>query len=235
MNNEHSLERLIKAIDYLKLMGLKTDHESLAARLGYSRTHLTHALNNDPRCFTQRFIQRFAKTFSEYIRPEWLLDGEGPMTREEMETTRPHIPVDVATVAAGTLGYVTAGVSPADTERQPLIRAFADYDFTIPVTGDSMMPLLAPGDVVACRRIDGVDEVNPKRIYVIDTTDGAIVKNIVTDPRQIAGSLERGGYDLNPDDCIVARSLNDRYPDKPVLKSSINGIFLVVGHIHSHV
>lgn len=60
-----------------------------------------------------------------------------------------------------------------------IIPAFSGADFLIPVKGNSMTPTYASGDIVACRRVpmSGLF-FQWNKPYVLDTSQGAIIKRI---------------------------------------------------------
>ena len=56
---------------------------------------------------------------------------------------------------------------------------FKGADFLIPVKGSSMYPKYSSGDIVACQRVSMSDLFFQwNKVYVIDTTQGALIKRI---------------------------------------------------------
>lgn len=157
-------------------------------------------------------VEAVLTTFPD-VSAEWLLRGEGDSASSVVIAsegeTKPRIPYNAA---AGTLTDTVAGVTEYECEKVPVVSAFPRYDFTIRITGDSMMPNYHPGDEVACLRINEERFIQWGRVHVLDTEQGVIIKRI---------------YDNG--DCIRCASFNPEYPDFNVPKSDIRSYNLVVG------
>ena len=125
------------------------------------------------------------------------------------EATKPHIPTKAS---AGIVGGISETVLSRECERRPIIKIVPDYDYTMNIVGDSMYPKYENGDLIAIRKV--VDIIEWGAVYVIDTADGAIVKRLYDD-----GDKFR---------CV---SINKEYHDFTVDKSSVYGIYKVVGQI----
>jgi SOS-response transcriptional repressor LexA len=156
-------------------------------------------------------IEAVLTTFPD-VSAEWLLRGEGDSAASvEIASegeTKPRIPYNAA---AGTLTDTVAGVTEYECEKVPVVSAFPRYDFTIRITGDSMMPNYHPGDEVACLRINEERFIQWGRVHVLDTEQGVIIKS---------------NYDN--EDCLRCASFNPEYPDFNVPKSDIRSYNLVV-------
>lgn len=210
--------RLVQAVDFMRFRGIPMRHEDISQKMANRRASVSLALGGDERYLTTRFIKRFADAYADYINPSWLIDGVGPMTPDEVAATRPHIPEDVATVAAGFVGTDINSAIENQAEMRPYIDAFSNYDFSIRVNGDSMLPVLYHYDTIFCRRLDRDDipDLKPDRsIYVVETENGAVVKLI---------------KQITPDTLILA-SLNTAFNDIEVPKADILRISLVVGSL----
>lgn len=212
MGNNDAHIRLSKSVDYLRLNGVSRTQQELADKLGYSRANVSAAINGSPRYLTESFLKRFAKAYSDYINEQWLLTGEGKMEKADRHTTRPHIPADLAVVSAGFEGKAIGTVTEAECEVRPIFAQFPKYDFTIDVYGDSMEPELRNGDTIACQWLDSSDEVRADKIYVVDSAEGAVVKQ-----------LDRLGHEL------VCHSINPAYDDFTIASDNVLRIARVVG------
>ena len=143
----------------------------------------------------------------------WLRTGEGEMLKGEGVTqaadneTRPHLPV---AVTAGHTGGISDAIKSGDCEQLPIIFSLPQYDATMTVQGDSMEPKFEGGDRIAMRKVK--DYIEWGKTYVVDTDDGAVLKRI---------------YDSG--DSIRCVSYNESYPDFLIPKSSIYGLYKVVG------
>jgi phage repressor protein C with HTH and peptisase S24 domain len=91
-------------------------------------------------------------------------------------------------------------------------------DFMIEVIGDSMIPRLYPGDIIACSIIHNSQFIQWNKPHLIATREqGLIVK-------RLRKSMEK--------DCLLAVSDNHEYDPFDIPKDEIVGIARVVGVIH---
>lgn len=103
------------------------------------------------------------------------------------------------------------------TERYVIPEFAGKVDFFIRIYGSSMYPKYNSGDIVACKRIESLSFVQWNKTYVLDTTQGALVKRLIKS--SISGN-------------IVCRSDNKDYPDFELnIDDDINAIALIVGVI----
>lgn len=206
---EESLKRLNQAIDYLKNKGRIHKQKDIVSALDMNQVNVSRALNGIPRYFTEGFLKKFATAYSAYINEEWLLSGKGPMEKPDAND-RPHFD---SRVSAGFLGGESPQLMSADMRSR--IVPFPDYDFTIEVSGDSMVPEINDGDTICCRIVS--DRQNPPvgRICLLDTKDGPVVKVIKE----------------TTEDSVVLHSLNPKYPDYSVEFPDITRVALVIGVI----
>lgn len=174
MGNNNAHQRLTQVREYLINNGKARTQKEIAELMGASRPNVAKALNGDTSYLTENFLKRFAAAYADYINAEYLLTGNGPLARPARDS-RPHIPT---AVSAGYTDVAIASVALADVENRPLITSFPSYDFTIEVEGDSMLPLISDGDTIACRRLENIDQLRTGRIYVVESADGALVKQL---------------------------------------------------------
>lgn len=166
------------------------------------------------------------------ISEKWLLTGEGPMLKEEIEgehlnlpmatlpkgtyredgvNTRPHLPY---VAAAGSLSEGMEGGFLYQCERLPLIPTLPEYNYTMTASGDSMNPDIQSGDILACRKITDRRLIQWGRAHVIDTAQGIMVKRL-----------------YNGHGRIICHSTNPTYHDFDIEHDEIYHISLVVGLI----
>lgn len=238
MDKAEALNRLNQAIDYLKDNGKVHRQQDIADALGMNKSYLSYALKGKDRYFTEGFLSRFAAAYSDDINEKWLLTGEGTMSKKiifsipaNLENVyaelarrvidsnlpykyKPHIS---AKASAGFMSGLAEGEYGNDM-RTP-ISFLPDYDFTIEVQGDSMMPKYVEGDILACRT--WYDRLVPPvgKICVIDSKEGAVVKEI----RRVN------------EDSITLHSINPKYKDYNLDFESINQIAVVVGFLRLEV
>lgn len=209
MDKESVHRRFLQSIDYLKDNGKARTHEEIAEMSQTSRPNVSSAISGNPRYVTEPFIKRFSRAYSNYINEEWLLTGEGQMEKPGRDK-RPHYD---AKASAGFMGGISEGKMSA--EFRAIATPFMNYDFSIDASGDSMLPRIEDGDSLLCRKLH--DRLNPPigKICVIDTREGAVVKEIKK---------------INEEN-ITLHSLNPVYPDFEVEFDSILGVAEVVGLI----
>jgi SOS-response transcriptional repressor LexA len=160
-------------------------------------------------------IQLILEKFPD-VSAEWLLRGidtwdfgTNRLLLEESKGTKPRIPVKAS---AGSLTTMVDGITEIQCEQFPVVHNFPKYDFTIHISGDSMVPYYISGDEVACLRITSATFIQWGRVHVLDTSQGIVIKRI---------------YDNG--DTIRCVSYNPDYPDFNVPKDEIFSYNLVVG------
>lgn len=132
-----------------------------------------------------------------YVDSSWLLTGEGAMLQEtennnaptskhtvEIAHQVPHgssegIPLIPLDAVAGFTAESGGGVRLEDCERY-VIPEFENKgaNFLIRVSGDSMVPLYYSGDLLACRKITDIRFFQWGTVYVLETSQGVLVKRV---------------------------------------------------------
>ena len=127
-----------------------------------------------------------------YVDSSWLLTGEGPMLSHPTTPTPPTtpttptshpstsgIPLIPLDAVAGFPADSGGGVSLEDCERY-VIPEFENKgaNFLIRVSGDSMVPLYYSGDLLACRKITDIRFFQWGTVYVLETSQGVLVKRV---------------------------------------------------------
>lgn len=177
--------------------------------------------------------EKIAKILTTYpnLSANWLLTGEGEMLRDygdaiqakkyigqNIDPSIKEIPLIHSFAAAG-FGSLDFQVREQDVKEYYVIPKFRHrkVDFMIEVTGSSMYPKYASGDVIACTIIRESQFIQWNKCHVIATREqGLLVKRI------------REGRDS---DHILAVSDNKEYPPFEVPKKEVKGIALVIGVI----
>lgn len=172
----------------------------------------------------------FAKC--EMLSPEWLLTGRGEMLKTVVDSSVvaykassvlpkssknpkgiPLIPLDAV---AGFPATDSEGVYLEDCERYTIPEFEAKgANFLIRVSGDSMMPLYNSGDIIACRKIPNILFFQWGGVYVLDTSQGVIVKYVEE-------------YEKD-NECILCVSENKRFKPFPLPKSDIRSLSTIIG------
>jgi phage repressor protein C with HTH and peptisase S24 domain len=201
-------ERLIDAYNLLMDKGLIHTKQQFADAIGKSGTDVSQALNNKGRVLTKGFLTKVADAFPDVLNKDYLLEGIGEV---EKQNGKPHIPFEAS---AGGVATALGSVTLEECEKLPTISAFAHYDFTIDARGDSMEPSIQNGDTLYCRWC-GLNTVisRPNRFYIVDTPDGAVVKQIKV-----------------METYIICESLNDKYKPFKIEIADDMRFAIVVGH-----
>ena len=191
-------EKALKIKIMLKEKGIT--QRTLAQKLGMSPQSLSNRLNGDTPLDANLIVA---------LRP---ILGEGVMElmgdEPQEKSTRPRLPYDVT---AGP-NEILDGVTLSQCEQVPVVPLFPRYDFTMRITGESMLPYLHPGDEVACLKIQEQTFLQWGRIHVLFTSQGVIVKKIFDAGKGIK--------------CV---SINPDYPEFVIPKKEIYSYNLVVG------
>ena len=166
------------------------------------------------------------------LSPEWLLTGRGEMLKTVVDSSVvaykassvlpkssknpkgiPLIPLDAV---AGFPATDSEGVYLEDCERYTIPEFEAKgANFLIRVSGDSMMPLYNSGDIIACRKIPNILFFQWGGVYVLDTSQGVLVKYVEE-------------YEKD-DECILCVSENRRFKPFPITKSDIRSLSTIIG------
>ncbi len=127
----------------------------------------------------------------------------------------------VSVQAVGGFAGKDFSIQERDIEAYYVIPKFRNLnvDFLIEVVGDSMMPRIFPGDIVACSIIRNPQFIQWNKTYLISSEEqGMIVK-------RLKKSSEKDSY--------LAVSDNQEYDPFDIPKMDIRGIARVVGVIHA--
>lgn len=178
-------------------------------------------VNNISKGIGAEKLQRIIEVYPE-LSQTWLLTGEGEMLRTatddsaaDKQKALPLIPFEAL---AGYLSTDNEGVMVEDCERY-VIPEFdrRGAEFIIRVSGSSMYPKYSNGDLLGCKKIENILFFQWGKIYVLDTSQGALVKRV---------------YEHENDDFVMLVSDNkDVYPPFPIPKSDIRSLSIVVGGV----
>lgn len=201
-------ERFRCLVDYLKENRYIRNQQQFVEDVKSDKTTVSQLLNGKisaPKVLFGHVCEAYP-----FISLEWLRDGVGDMLKPDKVSTRPRVDL----YATGGGNEVLDGVTLAQCEQIPVVPLFPRYDFTMRITGESMLPYLHPGDEVACLQINEPTFLQWGRIHVLSTTQGIIIKKI-----------------FDADGGIRCVSFNPDYPDFIVPKQEIYSYNLVVGLI----
>lgn len=162
----------------------------------------------------------------------WLLAGEGDMlkpTQTEIVSVDVAKPIEIdaeqdddisvrllpISAQAGTLDDFSVSLKQSDSER--IISPIKGADFAITVSGDSMAPEYPNGSQILVKKINHNSFIEWGRVYVLDTTNGIVIKII-----------NQSKDDIN---CLVCTSINydqERYAPFMIPKNEIIGMYRVM-------
>ena len=214
---------------------------ALERKIGASKGVLSRAISNGTD-IQAKWLISVVDNYPRY-NPEWILTGNGPMLRaderdggnnkrdevgatDERSTSGIPIATPATTPGEGIPLLPIDAMAGALTSEQTVLEyeceryvvpIFNGADFLIPVSGNSMTPTYYPGDIVACKRVplSGLF-FQWGKIYVIDTSQGPLIKRIK--PGQTPEQL-----------CIV--SDNNDYDPFQLPIADVRAVALVVGVI----
>ena len=92
-----------------------------------------------------------------------------------------------------------------------------NVEYMIRVSGSSMYPKYSNGDILACRRVHDVLFFQWGKIYVIDSSQGPLVKRVFQDE--------------DPDRILLVSDNKEHYPPFSIPKSDIRSLSIVLGVI----
>lgn len=227
------------AIERLKTgLNLSSDN-ALAELLGISKTTLSNWKSRNSIDIPLVFSK------CEQISIDWLLTGRGSMLKtkgdsnasltgdtclssvedtnkvtnkqkKEARKSTKGIPLISFDAIAGFPSTDGEGVYLEDCERYSIPEFEAKgANFLIRVSGDSMMPLYNSGDIIACRKIPNILFFQWGGVYVLDTSQGVIVKYVEE-------------YEKD-NECILCVSENKRFKPFPLPKSDIRSLSTIIG------
>lgn len=160
----------------------------------YKESGVTRGILQQNNGISEDNIARFL-AYAPDVNIEWLLTGEGPMLSHPTTPTPPTqpttptkptshpstsgIPLIPLDAVAGFPAESGGGVRLEDCERY-VIPEFENKgaNFLIRVSGDSMVPLYYSGDLLACRKITDIRFFQWGTVYVLETSQGVLVKRV---------------------------------------------------------
>lgn len=186
----------------------------------YKITGLSNGFLDKGGSVTSSNLETILKHFPE-ISLEWLVTGQGPMLRKDLpvaspsDTGVPLIPIDaIAGIPAGD----NLGLRFIDCDHY-IVPEFANLnvEYMIRVSGSSMYPKYSNGDILACRRVQDILFFQWGKIYVIDSSQGALVKRVFEDE--------------DPERILLVSDNKEKYPPFSIPKSDIRSVSIVLGVI----
>ena len=188
-----------------------------AKRIGRIPSNVSLILNGErriPRNFTNDVLKAFPG-----IRRDWLVFGEGMMYEHEERKvydiptdTRPRLPKNVS---CGPLDEYYRGEKRKLCQEKPIISQFSEYDFSIILKNDRMLPAYRPSDELFFKETEIYEWGND---YLIDTKEGPKFKKIF---------LYKDGDGKEFIRCVSYNK--EKYPDFLIPRDKVIGYYKLVG------
>ena len=145
---------------------------------------------------------------------DWLASGRGNMLNSQNENENINgfvVPLVPVVAQGGTPDNLESQVREFDCEK--IISPIKNITLAITVNGDSMTPEYPSGSKVFVQKINESTFIEWGSTYVLDTSNGVIIKNVF--------------LDNNNDEYVICRSINPNYADFKVRKEDIRGWYKV--------
>jgi len=170
------LDTLLNAYKALMDVGRIANKKDFAALLGRDYAGVVAAMGGNPKFLTDSLVARAVAAVNNVP------------VGEALPQRVPLIPVEAH---AGSLVDFSDAVSRYDCEM--VVSPVRGASFAIQVTGDSMAPAYPSGAKILCQRVDETAFIEWGRVYLLDTVNGAVLKQV--------RKSERAG-------CVTCCSLN---------------------------
>lgn len=187
MNQSEKLRILQDAYDYCIRNGMVKSKADFAEFIGTSRTSMSSAFGGNDQYLTDKLISRV----KEAVYQERSSSPAAPDT----------VPLLPTAARGGLIGDFADAVHEYQCER--IISPIKGATLAMTVTGDSMSPEYPSGSIVLMRKVDEEVFIEWGEVYVLDTTNGAVIKQIrkTQDPHKIECVSINPGYQPFTLDC----------------------------------
>ena len=207
-------ERINKLLNHLNISA-----STLASELGRERPQFIYDIQKGKtKNISSELAKQIISVFPEF-NEVWLLTGTGQMLQEKEEfyTGAKGLVLPLIQYPA-MAGYNEDNwsVMVSDCPLYSVPGVTQDADFLISVAGESMQPKYFEGDLLACKFIKEILFFQWGKTYVLDTSQGVMVKNIYEDKS-------------NPENVLLVSENSEKYPPFAVPRSDIRKLALVVG------
>ena len=169
-------------------------------------------------------INKILLTYKE-INSDWLIRGNGDMLLHVQPNNNAPAPAREDMLPLHENVAALAGVPSEDAAPSRYFSSYIVPDFKrqgatdlIRIHGNSMLPRYNSGDIVGVMQIFDPQFIEWGRVYVLDTTQGVLIKRLFPDKQ-------------NVDNYLCHSDNTEEYPDFSIPKTEIRKIFKVVGSI----
>lgn len=185
----------------------------IAEKLNVSKAYI-NALFNGNSTFGKKSAEKWSAEFG--FSKSFLLTGEGAMFSSEygngnINNNTAQIPLLPISAQGGSLNDFVTSVKESECEK--IISPIKGADYAMSVSGDSMYPEYPSGSQILIKRINEKAFIDWGRVYVLDTCNGAVVKQL---------------FPAETPDRVVCKSINIDYPSFEVSLSDVYGIYRVL-------
>lgn len=156
------LAQLNQAYDALLQSGRIHNKKEFAALIGREYTGVIAAFRGNEQFLTKSLVSKAIQAANGI-----------PETENNVAFRVPLIPVEAH---AGSLAEFADAVREYDCEM--IVSPVRGASFAIQVTGNSMAPAYPSGAKIICQRIDETAFIEWGRVYLLDTVNGAILKQV---------------------------------------------------------
>lgn len=158
---DSKLAQLTQAYEALLLSGRIKNKKEFAALLGREYTGVVSALSGNEQFLTKSLVASAIAAVNNV---------------PEGETLPMRVPLIPVEAHAGHLSDFADAVSEYDCEK--VVSPVRGASFAIQVTGESMAPAYPSGAKILCQKVDETAFVEWGRVYLLDTVNGAILKQV---------------------------------------------------------
>ena len=145
----------------LRAQGRVHNQNDLAEIIGANKSTISQALKGDPRYLTDGLLTRLRNALT---------------TEQAQDATVWRVPLIPVEAHAGSLVDFADAINDYDCEK--VVSPVRGASFAIQVTGDSMAPAYPSGAKILCQRVNEKAFVDWGRVYLLDTVNGAILKQV---------------------------------------------------------
>jgi phage repressor protein C with HTH and peptisase S24 domain len=159
-----------------------------------------------------------AKTSSlDNYRKNYIEQTEKELAEAEEKTDFKGLPLIPYGAVAGIGGNDNEGIETENFEIYKIPEfEYAGADFFIRVSGSSMYPKYSNGDILGIRKVKDILFFQWGKIYVIDSSQGVLVKRVYEDKD-------------NPDNVLLVSENKEKYPPFTMPKEDIRSLSIVLG------
>lgn len=189
-----------------------------ARKMGMSEAYVSTMRKSLPEARVAKLIELYPR-----LNRDWLLYGEGEMylpaadkERDAQQSSRHFVPLLPVEAYAGSLQAYSRGIEESECKLLPI--SIEGADLAIPISGDSMEPVIHNGVIAILARINERAFIPWGNPLVIDTENGVYLK--------VVRPSEKG------DDYIEASSYNSQYPPFHIPTESIFGIYRIISYYY---